>query len=61
VGQKVRSLIIEQNKWLQVMQEEQPIYDGYGEHESSEFYDQNASWIEGEVDSYLRKPRPEKQ
>ena len=32
MGLSLRNLIIEQDKWLKIMSEEQPTFDAYGDH-----------------------------
>lgn len=51
----ISNVIIDQNKWLRVLQEEQPpIYEVLTEHENAQFYNQNQSWLMGEVEHYIK-------
>ncbi|TNV80672.1 hypothetical protein FGO68_gene14294 [Halteria grandinella] len=69
VRASLSSTIIEQNKWLRIMQEEQPsMYEtSYEtasqtvEHENAQFYQDNQSWLLGEIEQYLKKQREEKE
>ena len=52
---QIQNVVIEQNKWLKVMQEEQPPYqDLQSEHDQSAFYEANQVWLSGEIEHYLK-------
>eukprot|EP00347_Sterkiella_histriomuscorum_P018284 403346097 len=56
VKTQLSNVIIEQNKWLKVIQEEQtPFYDYAGEQDHAVFYQQNQNWIMSEVESYIEQ------
>ena len=55
---------MDQNKWLRIMQEEQPFFQEPVEDEGTNnaaFYTQNQSWIMGEVEEFLQKVKSEKR
>ena len=55
---------MDQNKWLRIMQEEQPFFQEPAEDEGTNnaaFFTQNQSWIMGEVEEFLQKVKAEKR
>ena len=49
----LQNTILQQNKWLRVMQEEPAVEDT--STESAAFYEQNQAWLLGEVENYIRQ------
>lgn len=68
VRTSLSSTILEQNRWLRIMQEEQPsLYEASYEtasqtveHEQAQFYQDNSQWLLGEIETYLKKQKDEK-
>jgi len=51
---QIQNVIIDQNKWLRVMQEE-PYYDTTAEHDQAAFFQGNQAWVLGEVENYIER------
>jgi len=49
----LQNTILQQNKWLRIMQEEPVIEETTTE--SAAFYEQNQAWLLGEVENYIRR------
>lgn len=61
---QIQNVIIEQNKWLRIMQEERPLFqveDKEEEVSQAAFYQQNQSWLMGEVENYIKKAQNDKK
>jgi hypothetical protein len=60
----LQNVTIEQNKWLRVMQQEQPLIQEsplQDEGKQAAFYTQNQAWLMGEVEEYVQKIKAEKR
>ena len=69
----LQSVILQQNRWLRIMQEEQPpIYDTMdssqstgatttgAEQDHAAFYEQNQAWLLGEVENFISQQKDER-